>query len=118
MGQPFCGVAYEFSVGARSIIDGRVLVDLKTRRADKKARVSGQIASRLRQAEARPLGEECGPSAAAVGTTGPVRVVIVARVLAIVDFGELAQRFQQVSDLQRAGRVGRLLEYQEQPRAA
>ena len=58
--------------------------------------------------------------AAAVGTTRGVRVgvVIVARVLAIVDFGELAQRFEQVSDLERAGRVDRLLEYQEQPRAA
>ena len=86
------------------------MVDLKTRHADAEARVSGQIGSRLRHAEARPLGKKCRPSAATVGTTRPVRVVIVARVLSIVDFGELPKCFQEVSDLERASRVGGLLE--------
>ena len=56
--------------------------------------------------------KECRPSTAAMGTTRPVRVgvILVARVSAIFDLGELPQRSQQVSDLQRAGSVGWLFQ--------
>ena len=91
-----------------------MLVHLKTRRADEEAQVFGEVASPLRDAGAGTLGKDSRPRAAAVGATRPARVV-VAGVLAIIDLGELAQRFQQVRDLHRAGRVGRFLEYQQQP---
>ena len=42
--------------------------------------------------------------------------MLVAGVLAIADLGQLTQRFEEVRDLHRAGGVGRLLQYQQQPR--
>ena len=54
-----------------------------------------------------------------MGATRAVRVVIlVAGVLGVVDLGELIQAFEQVRDLQRADRVSRLIEYQQDPRPA
>ena len=52
-----------------------------------------------------------------MGTTRVVHVdLLVVRVVAVVELGELPRRFKQVGDLHWRGRVGRLLEDQKQPR--
>ena len=79
-------------------------------------RVSGHVPRRLRNAESRPLTEKPGPSAAAVGATRGVGVMLIARELIILAVLELPQRFKQLGDLHRAGQVGWLLQYQQQPR--
>jgi hypothetical protein len=65
---------------------------LKTRLEEIDIHVSGHVRGSLGHAEPRPLGKEPRPRAAAVGTTGAVHIVVillVARVLAVVDLGEL-----------------------------
>ena len=42
-------------------------------------------------------------------------MILVAEVLVVADLGELIQAFEQVRDVQRADRVGRLLQDQQQP---
>ena len=72
---------------------GHVLGRWKTRFSSADIHVSGRAAEPLRHAGPRPLAKKRRPCAAAVGTTRAVRVVftLVAHVLAIVDFGNLAQ---------------------------
>ena len=75
----------------------RALVGLKTRLEKIAIHVSCQVRGPLRHAEPRPLGKEPRPSATAVGTTGAVHVVViilVTRVLAVLDLGELVQCFE------------------------
>ena len=69
--------------------------------------VSGQLAQPLWHAEPRPLRKKPGPSAAAVGATRGVVVMLLPRVLIIVALGEFGQRFEQVRNLYRAGCIGR-----------
>ena len=95
----------------------RVLVRSRTRLKRGAIGVFGCLPGLPRLAEVGPLGEKAGASAAAIGTTGTVRAVELGVADSLIgEFRELAQRFEQVRDLRRAGRVGRPAEYQQQPR--
>ena len=68
----------------------------------------------LRHAVPRALGEQPRPMAATLRATGIVHVVnFIGGEFAVSDLGELAQCSDEVRDLHRADRVGRLLKYQK-----
>ena len=89
---------------ARSILEAASSVVGKRGSQNGDIRVSGHVTDPLRHTGPRPLVKKRRPRAAAVGATRAVRVIVTLdQVLAVVDLGELAQCFQQVRDLRRAG---------------
>ena len=64
----------------------------------------------LRLGESWPFGKEAGASTAAIGTAGTVFAVEFCVAEGFIgEFRELSQRFEQIRDLHRSGRTGRLL---------
>ena len=104
-------------IGYANINRSRVLVRLRTRLKKWAIGVLGHLPGLLRLAEVGPLGKKTGARTTAVGATRTVRVVEFRTVEGVlVEFRELPQRFEQVRDFRRAGRVGRLPEDQKEPR--
>lgn len=104
-----------FSANAQHL-RSRVLVGFKRRRETNGSGVLGPCMKLPDRTGRWPLSQECRSRAAAVGAAGSVCVgVLFARVLAIVERCEFANRFDQICDLHRDGCVGRLLQDEKQP---